>query len=172
MHHFGLFAAVGAAVAALATGLVSREVLRWSRNRMTVVTAVLFLLGLTFATTNGWWYVSSYGVPFNNTMPNILGISVSAIFLALFGLSALYTAWLHIIARRDEISVSKAFANILEKHADLTDPSISEPAHKSRLHLWASLTHIAILDRLSVKWGLTRSDVARRLIDRELASGR
>ena len=79
---------------------------------------------------------------------------------------------LHIIARRDEISVSKAFANILEKHADLTDPSISEPAHKSRLHLWASLTHIAILDRLSVKWGLTRSDVARRLIDRELASGR
>ena len=100
VHHFGLFAAVGAAVAALATVLVSREVLRWSRNRMTVVTAVLFLLGLTFATTNGWWYVSSYGVPFNNTMPNILGISVSAIFLALFGLSALYTAWLHIIARR------------------------------------------------------------------------
>lgn len=30
---------------------------------MTVVTAVLFLLALTFATTNGWWYVSSYGVP-------------------------------------------------------------------------------------------------------------
>ena len=100
VHHFGLFAAVGAAVAALATVLVSPAVLRWSRNRMTVVTAVFFLLALTFATTNGWWYVSSYGIPFNNAMPRIAGISVSTIFLALFVLSALYTVWLHITARR------------------------------------------------------------------------
>lgn len=100
VHHFGLFAAVGAAVAALATVLVSPAVLRWSRNRMTVVTAVLFLLALTFATTNGWWYVSSYGVPFNNTMPRFGGISVSALFFALFALSALYTAWLHFTIRR------------------------------------------------------------------------
>ncbi len=95
VHHFGLFAAVGAAMAALATVLVSPAVLRWSRNRMTVVTAVLFLLALTFATTNGWWYVSSYGVPFNNAMPRIGGVTVSAIFLALFVASALYTVWLH-----------------------------------------------------------------------------
>ena len=95
VHHFGLFAAVGAAMAALATVLVSGAVLRWSRNRMTVVTAVLFVLALTFATTNGWWYVSSYGVPFNNVTPTVAGISVSAIFLATFVVSALYTAWLH-----------------------------------------------------------------------------
>lgn len=100
VHHFGLFAAVGAAVAALATVLVSPSVLRWSRNRMTVVTAVLFLLALTFATTNGWWYVSSYGVPFNNAMPKIGGISVSALFLALSAVAAVYTVWLHITARR------------------------------------------------------------------------
>ena len=96
VHHFGLFAAVGAAMAALATVLVSPGVLRWSRNRMAVVTAVLFVLALTFATTNGWWYVSSYGVPFNNAMPRIAGVSVSAMFFALFGISALYTAWLHV----------------------------------------------------------------------------
>jgi arabinosyltransferase B len=99
VHHFGLFAAVGAAMAALATVLVSRSVLRWSRNRMTVVTAVLFLLALCFATTNGWWYVSSYGVPFNNEMPRIGGISVSLIFFALFLISALYTGWLHFASR-------------------------------------------------------------------------
>jgi len=99
VHHFGLFAAVGAAVAALATVLVSPAVLRWSRNRMTVVTAVLFLLALTFATTNGWWYVSSFGVPFNNTMPSIAGVSISTLFLALAGVSAVYTAWLHFSAR-------------------------------------------------------------------------
>jgi arabinosyltransferase B len=101
VHHFGLFAAVGAAVAALATVLVSPAVLRWSRNRMTVVAAVLFLLALTFASTNGWWYVSSYGVPFNNSMPKIGGTTVSTIFLALFVLAAFYAAWLHITAKRD-----------------------------------------------------------------------
>ena len=100
VHHFGLFAAVGAAMAALATVLVSRSVLRWSRNRMAVVTAVLFLLALTFATTNGWWYVSSYGVPFNTSMPRIAGISVAAIFLGLFVLAAIYTGWLHVSVRR------------------------------------------------------------------------
>jgi arabinosyltransferase B len=99
VHHFGLFAAVGAAMAALATVLVSPKLLRWSRNRMTVVTAVLFLLALCFATTNGWWYVSSYGVPFNNAMPKIGGITVSTIFLALFALSAMYTVWLHFNSR-------------------------------------------------------------------------
>jgi arabinosyltransferase B len=99
VHHFGLFAAVGAAVAALATVLVSPSVLRWSRNRMAVVTAVMFVLALTFATTNGWWYVSSYGVPFNNAMPRFAGISVSAMFLTLFVLSALYTTWLHLTSR-------------------------------------------------------------------------
>ncbi|WP_328362370.1 arabinosyltransferase domain-containing protein [Mycobacterium sp. NBC_00419] len=99
VHHFGLFAAVGAAMAALATVLVSPKVLRWSRNRMTVVTAVLFVLALCFATTNGWWYVSSYGVPFNNAMPRIAGITVSTIFFFLFVVSALYTVWLHFNSR-------------------------------------------------------------------------
>lgn len=99
VHHLGLFAAVGAAMAALATVLASPMVLRWSRNRMTVVTAVLFVLALCFATTNGWWYVSSYGVPFNNAMPRIGGITVSTIFFALFTMSALYTVWLHFNTR-------------------------------------------------------------------------
>ena len=100
VHHFGLFAAVGAAMAALATVLVSREVLRWSRNRMAVVAAVLFLLALCFATTNGWWYVSSYGVPFNNAMPKIGPVTVSAIFFALFALAALWATFLHFADRR------------------------------------------------------------------------
>src|SRR6185503_16719481 len=66
VHHFGLFAAVGAAMAAVVTVLVSPAVMRWSRNRMAFLAAVFFTMALCFATTNGWWYVSSYGVPFNN----------------------------------------------------------------------------------------------------------
>ncbi|QUR69367.1 arabinosyltransferase EmbB [Mycobacterium spongiae] len=99
VHHFGLFAAVGAAMAALATVLVSPSVLRWSRNRMAFLAALLFLLALCFATTNGWWYVSSYGVPFNSTMPKIAGITVSTIFFALFAIAVLYAAWLHFAPR-------------------------------------------------------------------------
>jgi arabinosyltransferase B len=99
VHHFGLFAAVGAAMAALTTVLVSPSVLRWSRNRMAFLAALMFLLALCFATTNGWWYVSSYGVPFNATMPKLGGITVSTIFFALFVVTALYAAWLHFAPR-------------------------------------------------------------------------
>ena len=86
VHHFGLFAAVGAAMAALTTVLVSPKVLRWSRNRMAFLAAVMFVLALCFATTNGWWYVSSYGVPFNSSMPKVGGITISTIFFALFAI--------------------------------------------------------------------------------------
>ena len=102
VHHFGLFAAVGAAMAAVATVLMSRSVLRSPRNRMTFAAAVLFLLALCFATTNGWWYVSSYGVPFNNDMPAISGIKVSTIFFTLFVIAALWAFWLHLNSGRPE----------------------------------------------------------------------
>jgi arabinosyltransferase B len=99
VHHFGLFAAVGAAMAALTTVLVSPAVLRWSRNRMAFLAALMFVMALCFATTNGWWYVSSYGVPFNSTTPKIGGITVSTIFFILFAITALYAAWLHFAPR-------------------------------------------------------------------------
>jgi arabinosyltransferase B len=99
VHHFGLFAAVGAAMAALTTVLVSPSVLRWSRNRMVFLAALLFVMALCFATTNGWWYVSSYGVPFNSAMPRIGGITVSTIFFILFAVAALYAVYLHFAPR-------------------------------------------------------------------------
>jgi arabinosyltransferase B len=99
VHHFGLFAAVGAAMAAVTTVLVSRAVLRWSRNRMAIVAAVLFMLALCFATTNGWWYVSSYGVPFNNAMPKIAGMTISTVFFVLFAIAAIWAFWLHFVTR-------------------------------------------------------------------------
>jgi arabinosyltransferase B len=99
VHHFGLFAAVGAAMAALTTVLVSPKVLRWARNRMAFLAALLFLMALCFATTNGWWYVSSYGVPFNSVMPRLAGITISTIFFVLFAIAALWAIWLHFTPR-------------------------------------------------------------------------
>lgn len=113
VHHMGLFAAVGAAMAALATVLVSPLVLRWARNRMAFLAALLFILALCWATTNGWWYVSSYGVPFNNSTPKIGGVTISTIFFALFAITALYALWLHFAPRdrgngRFALAVTKA----------------------------------------------------------------
>ena len=105
VHHFGLFAAVGAAMAAVATVLVSPLVLRSARNRMVFVAALLFVVALTFSSTNGWWYVSSYGVPFNNAMPKVGGVTVSTIFFALFGVAALWAFWLHFSRDRAESRV-------------------------------------------------------------------
>lgn len=96
IHHFGLFAAVGGAMAALATVLVSPMVLRSARNRMAFLAAVLFVLAMCFASTNGWWYVSNFGAPFNTSVPQLGGVTVSAVFFVLCGLAALWAFLLHV----------------------------------------------------------------------------
>ena len=107
VHHFGLFAAVGAAMAAVATVLVSPVVLRSARNRMAFTAAVLFVLALCLSTTNGWWYVSSFGVPFNNAMPQIGGVTVSTIAFALFAIAAVWAFWLHFTRGNKESRVAR-----------------------------------------------------------------
>ena len=96
VHHFGLFAAVAAAMAALTTVMVSRTVLRSARNRMAFLALVFFVLALCFASTNGWWYVSNFGVPFNSSVPKVAGVSISTMFFALFVIAALWAFWLHV----------------------------------------------------------------------------
>ena len=56
-----------------------------SRNRMAFLAAVLFVLALCFATTNGWWYVSSLRRAVQQRRcRSIGGVTVSTIFFALF----------------------------------------------------------------------------------------
>ncbi|WP_328825256.1 arabinosyltransferase domain-containing protein [Mycolicibacterium litorale] len=110
IHHFGLFAAVGAAMAALATVLVSPVVLRSARNRMAFLAALLFVLALCFASTNGWWYVSNFGVPFNTSVPQLGGVTVSAVFFALFAVAAVWAFWLHLTSRGHSRIVDKLTA--------------------------------------------------------------
>jgi arabinosyltransferase B len=107
VHHFGLFAAVGAAMAAVATVLVSPVVLRSARNRMAFTAGVLFVLALCFSTTNGWWYVSSFGVPFNNAMPKVGGVTISTILFALFAIAAVWAFWLHFARGRQESRLAR-----------------------------------------------------------------
>lgn len=110
IHHFGLFAAVGAAMAAVATVLLGPTVLRSARNRMAFLSLVLFVLALCFASTNGWWYVSNFGAPFNNSVPQVAGVSVSTVFFVLFVIAAVWTFWLHLSDRSDSRLVDRLTA--------------------------------------------------------------
>ncbi|MFN3005648.1 arabinosyltransferase domain-containing protein [Mycolicibacterium wolinskyi] len=110
IHHFGLFAAVGGAMAALTTVLVSPAVLRSARNRMAFLALVFFVLAFCFASTNGWWYVSNFGAPFNTSVPEFGGVTVSAVFFALSAIAALWAFWIHLTDRGDSKLVDRLTA--------------------------------------------------------------
>ncbi|MEV6656416.1 arabinosyltransferase domain-containing protein [Nocardia fluminea] len=79
-HHFGVYGGLAAALAAItAVALIGV-----GRNylRTLFAAAVLFLLAVSFTGSNGWWYVSGYGVPWPDRAPTLGGIEVSTLFLA------------------------------------------------------------------------------------------
>ena len=68
-HHFGVFAGLAGSLGALAAVAVTAVAMRSRRNRSVFAAAVLFAMALSFATVNGWWYVSNFGVPWSNEFP-------------------------------------------------------------------------------------------------------
>ncbi len=97
-HHFGVFAGLAGSLGALAAVAVTAVAMRSRRNRSVFAAAVLFVMALSFATVNGWWYVSNFGVPWSNEFPEwkfgfttlLLGLSMVALLLA---------AWFHFSGR-------------------------------------------------------------------------
>ncbi|MCG7594688.1 arabinosyltransferase domain-containing protein [Mycobacterium sp. PSTR-4-N] len=97
-HHFGVFAGLAGSLGALAAVAISTAAMRSRRNRTVFAAAVLFVTALSFATVNGWWYVSNFGVPWSNSFPEwhfgfttmLLGLSVLALLVA---------AWVHFSGR-------------------------------------------------------------------------
>ncbi|BCN51820.1 arabinosyltransferase [Rhodococcus hoagii] len=95
-HHFGVYAGLAGSVAALAAVAVAGASLRSKRNRTLFAAAVLFILTMSFTGPNGWWYVSSYGVPWWDKPPSIGGKGFSTALLGLTVLALLLAAWFHI----------------------------------------------------------------------------
>src|SRR5690349_18451979 len=97
-HHFGVFAGLAGSLGALAAVAVSAAAMRSRRNRAMFTALVLFLMALSFASVNGWWYVSNFGVPWSNAFPEakfgyttmLLGATVLALIVA---------AWFHFSGR-------------------------------------------------------------------------
>ena len=91
-HHFGVFAGLAGSVGALAAVAVTPHVLGSRRNRAVFAAATLFVTALSFASVNGWWYVSNFGVPWANQFPEwrlgfttvLLGLTFVALLVATY----------------------------------------------------------------------------------------
>ncbi|MFD4467801.1 arabinosyltransferase domain-containing protein [Rhodococcus sp. NPDC058505] len=95
-HHFGVYAGLAGSIAAVTAVGIAAATARSRRNRALFASGVLFLLALAFTGSNGWWYVSSYGVPWWDKPPSISGKPFSTAFLALSILVLLYAGWQHL----------------------------------------------------------------------------
>jgi arabinosyltransferase C len=96
-HHFGVFAGLAGSLGALAAVAVTSVAMRSRRNRTVFAAVVLFLVALSFASVNGWWYVSNFGVPWSNSFP-AWHYAFATVLLGLTLLVLLLAAWFHFVA--------------------------------------------------------------------------
>ncbi len=82
-HHFGVYAGIGSALAALAAMAISHWVAGNRRNQLLFAGGFIFILAFSLMGINGWWYVSSYGVPWYDKTIQLKGIQAGTIVLAL-----------------------------------------------------------------------------------------
>lgn len=91
-HHFGVFAGLAGSLGALAAVAVTAHAMKSRRNRTVFAALVLFMMALSLASVNGWWYVSNFGVPWSNQFPEwhfafstfLVGLTVLALLLATY----------------------------------------------------------------------------------------
>jgi arabinosyltransferase C len=95
-HHFGVFAGLAGSLGALAAVAVTSVAMRSRRNRTLFASVVLFLVALSFASVNGWWYVSNFGVPWSNSFP-AWHYAFATMLLGLTVLVLLLSAWFHFV---------------------------------------------------------------------------
>ncbi|GLY34000.1 arabinosyltransferase [Amycolatopsis sp. NBRC 101858] len=80
-HHFGAFAAVGSAMAALTALATSSAVLRSRRNRAAFTAGLLVVAALAATGPNAYWFVSGIGVPWFDKPPSVHGVPLSTVLL-------------------------------------------------------------------------------------------
>ncbi len=89
-HHFGAFAGVGAAMAALTALATSSTVLRSRRNRAAFTAGLLVVSALAATGPNAYWFVSSLGVPWWDKAPSIKGYHLSTALLLAAAVAAVF----------------------------------------------------------------------------------
>ena len=92
-HHFGAYAGIAGSLAAVTAVAVSASALRARKNRAIFLAGLLFVLAISFSGINGYWYVSSFGVPWFDKPISISGYQSNTVALILFGLALALVAW-------------------------------------------------------------------------------
>jgi len=92
-HHFGAYAGIAGGLAAVTAVAVSQSALRSRKNRAIFLAGLLFVLALSFSGINGYWYVSSYGVPWFDRTISVSGINSNTVMLILFGVALALVGW-------------------------------------------------------------------------------
>ncbi|MFD6102870.1 arabinosyltransferase domain-containing protein [Nocardia salmonicida] len=92
-HHFGAYAGIAGGLAAVTAVAVSQSALRSRKNRAIFLAGLLFVLALSFSGINGYWYVSSYGVPWFDRAISVSGINSNTVMLILFGVALALVGW-------------------------------------------------------------------------------
>ncbi len=110
-HHFGVFAGLAGSLGALAAVAVTAAAMRSRRNRTVFAAVVLFLVALSFASVNGWWYVSNFGVPWSNAFPQ-WHYAFATMLLGLTVLVLLLAAWFHFVATDNSPPATKRGARL------------------------------------------------------------
>ncbi|BAU94565.1 arabinosyl transferase [Corynebacterium suranareeae] len=82
-HHFGVYAGLAGALAGLAAVGLSYVAVKSPRMRTFSIGAFLFLLALALAGVNGFWYTSSYAVPWWDKTIQLKGIEASTVVLVI-----------------------------------------------------------------------------------------
>ncbi|UVE01068.1 arabinosyltransferase domain-containing protein [Corynebacterium amycolatum] len=82
-HHFGVYAGIAASLAALAAMAISHWVAGNPRNQLFFAGGITFILAFSLMGINGWWYVSSYGVPWFDKTIQLRGHQLGSAVLAL-----------------------------------------------------------------------------------------
>ncbi|GAC70935.1 putative arabinosyltransferase [Gordonia soli NBRC 108243] len=93
---FGVFAGLGAAVAATATLAVAESAARSARNLTVFVSGLFFALAAAMAGKNAWPFAYDYGISWFDRSPVLAGYQVSTIFLVLAVITAAIAVWQHL----------------------------------------------------------------------------
>ncbi|NMO02959.1 arabinosyltransferase [Gordonia sp. TBRC 11910] len=115
-HHFGVFAGLGAALAAIAAVAVGNGVLHSRRNRTIFAALTLFIAGLAFTAPNSFYYSSAWGMPWGVEQVTF-GLKLSDVLLYASLLLLALALWFHL---------REPFAG-----RDPRDDAASTPASKS-----------------------------------------
>lgn len=144
-HHFGVYAGLAGGLAALAAVAASTMAMRSARNRIVFLGGALLLFAFCLSGTNGWWYISSFGVPWFDKSIQIAGIEISTVMMVL-SLIVMFIGVL--IGFRSDIRQANAVTD-----AELAEVSDQDRSEARRLAGMASAP-IAVLAAVVVLFNL------------------